>query len=262
MKNTKYQYSSILCFSFLLLVSASTYGQFNTRFALELSAGIAQPLAFDKQIDPDGIPYMYQNFELGHNLNAGIYYRLNRRMSIGLTVSQSLHWDWKSPIALEERHSAFKKEFAYAGFESFFQVIETGTKFRYEIAPDSRISPFLIGGVSAYTYSGETPPKIDIIDHDPVAEFAERDFEGGNEYISEIKTVLRTNAVLIKSTTQVGFNGGAGIDFALSNYFSIILQANYHHLYTHRDKKLRLETQFLTTNLGLRMNVFKKRSIL
>jgi len=262
MKFTDYQYFKILLFTAFVAVSSSTYGQFNTRFALELSAGIAQPLAFDNQIDPDGIPYMYQNFEWGNNLNAGIYYRLNRRMSIGLTVSQSLHWDWKDPVALEERHATFKKEFAYADFESFFQVIEAGTKFRYEIAPDSRISPFLVGGVSAYTYSGEIPPKIDIIDHDPAAELAERDFEGDSEYIFEIKTVLRTNAVLIKPTTQIGFNGGAGIDFALSNYFSIILQANYHHLYTNQDEKLRLETQFLTANLGLRMNVFKKRSIL
>ncbi len=262
MKNIKNQFLKYTFLGILALLSTSVYGQFNTRFALEISAGTTHPLNFAENIDPDGIPYMYQNFDWGNNLSAGIYYRLNRRMSVGLVASQNLHWTWTDPATLEDEYAEFGREFNYQGFQPFFQIIKIGSNFRYEIAPDARISPFLMAGTGGYTYLGEIPPKIDIIDHDPESLLGILDEDGTSEYIYEIKTVLRTNAVVVEPTTQIGLNAGAGIDFALSNYFSVILQANYNRIFTTKNNNLRLDTQYVTANIGLRMNVFKRRSIL
>lgn len=238
----------------LFLASQSVFGQFNTRFVLDVSAGAASPVHFGSKLDPDRNIYILPNFGMGYQTNFSIFYNLSLKTSLGISLQYDMFNNWKDPV---ESSTKYHEEFSFDEFTPEFHLASWAVVLRHRVFADAKISPFFGLGLTYAQYVAEVPPRIEVIVQDDAIPTV-----NPNEHILDVTTVARTGAVVVDLSSAIGYQAYAGVDWRVSNYLTAYLQTNYEEVLTANNKKLRLNTRIAGLSLGLRLNIFKRKSIL
>lgn len=243
-------------FLLFFLANSSLFAQFNTRISLETSLGYSSPTYFSfAKTDTEGFPRFFPNFTVGANLSAGLYYRLNRKLSIGTQLAFYYFTEWENPVSVNDQDDLLQNaRLSEKNVNSEFQTLEVSSRIRYSILEDRRISPFLVGGFGVYAYRGILPARAEVIAR-------ENESKEGTD-IKSVLTVLRFDPTVVRTQLTWGLHGGLGVDFNLSRYFTLYWQACYTSVFTLGEPVLKLNTHFISQNIGMRVNIFRKKSLL
>lgn len=232
-----------------LLVGSVAQAQFNKKLTFSFSGGAALPLGRNiSPIDPDGVPYMFSNYDIGTQINVGMQYNIKSHLSVGATIRSMLLSSWKDPLpAIDPARSIenFPVVFNLSDFNAFYLSNGLGINGQYKFFANKRIIPYLWAEFNVNVISAEAPPRQALLANS-----------------QDLVSVLRFNARSINSIVRAGITMGAGIDFKVSESVKLFAQADLSYIFVNNQPDLRRDSQYMAFSIGTRLSIFKSKSFI
>jgi hypothetical protein len=239
--------------SFILPINVCM-AQFDKKITFSVYGGQILPLL--KKVDKDSIPYIFPNFKNIFQLGVGMQYNLNNKISIGGNLSYFNGFTYNDPEELQKGTVAASViEEENKQYASYFSNLIMGSYFKYNFMPDKKFNPYAYGEVNLNFYSALVQPRLRYLDN--TALFDKEEDQVGDKY-----TILRFNKREIPLAIAFGGLIGAGLDYKLSNSFKIFLQSSYNHAFTNRQGEMKIDMNYINSQLGVRFSLFKEKSLL
>jgi len=235
----------------VLVLPMGASAQFDKKVSFNVGGGYFIPLG--SKVDADNVPYVFPNFTSGYQILAGGQYNLNPNFSIGLNFIASLAVNYKNPIS---NGSDEKLKEESKNYYSYFTNFGLGLDLKYKLFPTGKLNPYLFFEVNGNYYYGEVEPRLAYIDQNKVHSSYPSDV------IKDKYTILRYNAQTIQPSFGFGIRGGIGIDYKLSDSFTVFIQGGYSSVFSQSNASLRTSLDFIAAQAGIRFSVFKSKSIL
>ncbi len=235
----------ILCLS----VGYTAQAQFNKKLTFSFGGGAALPLGRNiSPIDPDGVPYMFSNYDIGTQLNVGLQYNIKSHISVGATIRSVLLSSWKDPLpATDPTRSIdnFPVAFDLSEFNAFYLSNGLGINGQYKFFANKRIIPYIWAEFNVNVISAEAPPRQRLLSNS-----------------EDLVSVLRFNAKSIEYIVRAGFTTGVGVDFKISESVKLFAQGDLTYIFVNNQPDLRRDSQYLAFSVGTRLSIFKSKSFI
>ncbi|MBC8109564.1 MAG: outer membrane beta-barrel protein [Verrucomicrobia bacterium] len=232
------------------LFSMSVFAQFERKVSFTAFTGSFIPVG--KSTDADGIPTVFPNFKPGVQLGVGLQYNFNGRLSAGIELATYLAFQWTDPNPFAQPDSVAIL-IDIPQYTSYFSINSFGLGARYKILPDSKFSPYIFAHINLNVYAGSVAPRQ--------SEINLQASSNAPNVIRSQAAIVRFNARTVDAATAIGYCGGLGFEFSLSETFAVFLQGGYFQMQTRNNAILRDATNFINIQGGVRFNIFKLKSI-
>lgn len=241
---------------FLILSTSLAVAQFDKKVSFNLGGGYFIPLG--TKVDADDVPYVFPNFTNGYQVFGGGQYNLNPNISIGLNFVASLAVNYKNPI---KNGSDARLVEESKNYFSYFTNFGLGLDIKYKFLPTRKLNPYLFFEVNGNYYYGEVQPRLAFVDLNKFPPDSDPS-RYPDDVIKDKYTILRYNAQTITPTLAFGIRGGIGMDYRLSDSFSVFVQGGYSSVFAQSNPVIRTSLDLIGAQAGIRFSVFKSKSIL
>ena len=213
------------------LTCTQLFGQFEQKLSLNLSAGAFKTIGSSDYLPEDVShddayePTLMPNFNIGFSFSTGLQYNFNRHLSIeanfGMSSSSSWYFDFSddnsSPFnyLYYEIYTDTVNYIVQASGENelFLTTIYFGLAPRYYFMPGKKLNPYLFAGFNI-TY-------LDV-------HFQNNEYEAYEDLGREDEYESNPDEHWHDYSTDMGFYGGIGAEYALGDQLGLFLQARYH----------------------------------
>ncbi|MBX9852969.1 MAG: hypothetical protein K2X86_14595 [Cytophagaceae bacterium] len=233
---------------FFLLGSNKTFAQFDKKVSINASVGYVKPLSGKGKIDIEDNPYFFPNFRYGTQFNGAIQYNYTPKLSFLLNVGVTSMLGFKNPVTSNKDKSAF-------------YIVGVGPEVKYHFLPSKKVNPYVLGEISINNYRG-VQDAYDYTLNNPGEDYYYVSPSSGGAYVNMDEVRIRKSARRIESTFAMGVKVGGGLVFKLSESFAVFVQPSFSKIFTKGNEDLRIDTNFLTFEGGVKLSLFKSKSLL
>jgi hypothetical protein len=243
---------------FTICLSQSLWAQFDKKINLNTSAGLVVPLG--PALDLEDNPYTFSNFRPGVQLALGLQYNYSKALALGVSFRYGAWFAWSNPIEDDLGENPARNNTGInldrAQINPFFQNYSLGIDVKYKFLRRSAFNPYVYGEASYNLFAGQVPPREQQASNILF-------FDGGDDVaIDNNFTFFRFDAQQVEVDFGWGLGGGIGLDWRASDTFIVFVQGGYNIVYTASNPEMRQNMQFFNTNVGLRLSLFKSKSLL
>lgn len=214
----------------LCLSGTQLYSQFEQQLSVNLSAGVFNTIGPSDYLPEDvyntdiSDPTLIPNFKVGFSFSAGLQYNLSRHLSIEATfgINSSSHWYYDPSDASSDPHNFLHYEIladtvnytllASGDNELFLTNLVFGIAPRYYFRPGKKFNPYFFAGIN-----------ISLLD----VHFENNELSALRNLGKEDEYEINPVELWHGYSTNMGFNTGAGMEYAVGDNLGLFLQARY-----------------------------------
>ena len=233
---------------FFLLSSDKAFAQFDKKVSLNASVGYVKPFSSKGKIDIEDNPNFFPNFRYGTQFNGAVQYNYTPKLSFLLNVGFTSMLGFKNPVTGNKDKSAF-------------YIVGIGPEVKYHFFPSKKINPYVMGAININNYRG-VQDAYEYTLNNPGEDYYYVSPSSGGAYVNMDEVRIRKSAQRIESAFAFGVKVGGGLVFKLSESFGVFVQSSFSKIFTKGNEDLRIDTNFLTIEGGVKLSLFKSKSLL
>jgi hypothetical protein len=234
----------------MLAGTTDSLAQFDKKFSLQGSIGVSRPLTGSKsnKTDQEGNPYLFNNFGYGLSLSFNGRYNISPRLAVGLDVGGTNFRNYTNTRNGAKDNSRLS-DISFGPFINYY-ILNTHSFKIYGLA-EPNIN-YYWGFQDAYTYA------LNDLDY---AYFYVDNYDV-TQYMQTDQVLIRKSAQKVSPSLAFGCKAGVGFEVRLSDFMNMVVQADYNNVFTKRVPTLRTNMSYLSFTGGLRLSLFKSKSLL